>query len=83
MESTRAHCFWWLVVQVLFHAFLPSSAKPDGSRHSDNVNDNRDSMMCVELFNSHPMCAELMAPCLMGLYGDVEHTGFYEKLQHR
>lgn len=40
-------------------------------------------MMCVELFNSHPMCAELMAPCLMGLYGDVEHTGFYEKLQHR
>lgn len=28
----------------------------------------------------HPMCGRLLAPSLMALYGDVEHTGFYEKV---
>jgi ubiquitin conjugation factor E4 B len=68
---------------VLYHCFLPSAAKPHGGRQSDMVNENRDSVICVDMFHSYPLCSSLMAPALMGLYGDVEHTGFYDKLQHR
>ncbi|KAF0701142.1 Aste57867_8365 [Aphanomyces stellatus] len=29
------------------------------------------------------MAQQHLAPCLLALYGDVEQTGFYEKLEHR
>ncbi|CAN0225032.1 unnamed protein product, partial [Hapterophycus canaliculatus] len=35
------------------------------------------------LLYSHPLAQEHLAPSLLLLYGDVEHTGFYEKLTHR
>src|SRR5690606_14083186 len=36
-----------------------------------------------QLLLTDPAAQAFMAPCLLLLYGDVERTGFYEKLGHR
>ena len=37
------------------------------------------SQACVSALYNHVAAQQHLAPCLMELYGDVEHTGFYEK----
>eukprot|EP00750_Incisomonas_marina_P014313 INCI17636.5.p1 GENE.INCI17636.5~~INCI17636.5.p1 ORF type:complete len:852 (-),score=167.87 INCI17636.5:1887-4442(-) len=41
------------------------------------------SQDCVETLYNHKVAQQYLAPCLMELYGDVEQTGFYEKVSHR
>lgn len=65
---------------VLFDVFLPSVAKAADAQSRQR---EPESPRCNELFSSHPVSTAHMVPCLIGLYGDVEHTGFYDKLQHR
>ncbi|OQR99062.1 ubiquitin conjugation factor E4 [Achlya hypogyna] len=37
----------------------------------------------VAALTNSPLAQAHLAPCLLALYGDVEQTGFYEKLEHR
>jgi hypothetical protein len=72
--------------QVLFEAFLPLDAKPAEYRQGDRRRGDPstvDCFGCIEMLRSNAVCAQYMAPALMGLYGDVERTGFYEKPTHR
>ena len=64
--------------EVLFEVFLPSSAKAD-SASQGLAGDGPHTY----LLYSEPTAQAFMVPCLLLLYGDVERTGFYEKLGHR
>ncbi|KAE8878561.1 hypothetical protein PF005_g15297 [Phytophthora fragariae] len=61
--------------EVLFHIFLPSEESEE--------RETAGTAFGVELLMTNPLAQRHLAPCLLGLYGDVEHTGFYEKLEHR
>lgn len=61
--------------EVLFHVFLPSEEVDD--RQTSGTASGNHLLMTNALAQTH------LAPCLLGLYGDVEQTGFYEKLEHR
>ncbi|KAG2519761.1 hypothetical protein JM16_007023 [Phytophthora kernoviae] len=61
--------------EVLFHIFLPSEESEE--------RETAGTAFGVELLMTDPLAQRHLAPCLLGLYGDVEHTGFYEKLEHR
>eukprot|EP00940_MAST-03C_sp_MAST-3C-sp2_P002016 g2016.t1 len=64
---------------LLFFAFLESNVHgTNGFRR-----ERRRSAFCARLISDHPVAVRRLAPALMCLYGDVEHTGFYEKMQHR
>ncbi|RLN52723.1 hypothetical protein BBJ28_00016461 [Nothophytophthora sp. Chile5] len=61
--------------EVLFHIFLPSEESEE--------RETAGTAFGVQLLMTDPLAQRHLAPCLLGLYGDVEHTGFYEKLEHR
>lgn len=65
---------------VLFDVFLPSSDHPYAEQR-------RPGRVAHEphcgLLYAHHLAQNHLAPSLLLLYGDVEHTGFYEKLEHR
>ncbi|KAK1947523.1 putative ubiquitin conjugation factor E4 [Phytophthora citrophthora] len=61
--------------EVLFHIFLPSEESEE--------RETAGTAFGVELLRTDPLAQRHLAPCLLALYGDVEHTGFYEKLEHR
>ncbi|TMW65085.1 hypothetical protein Poli38472_009252 [Pythium oligandrum] len=61
--------------EVLFHIFLPSE-ESDGRQTAGTA-------FGVHLLTTNELAQTHLAPCLLALYGDVEHTGFYEKLEHR
>ncbi|OWZ05377.1 Ubiquitin conjugation factor E4 [Phytophthora megakarya] len=61
--------------EVLFHIFLPSEESEE--------RETAGTAFGVELLMTDPLAQRHIAPCLLALYGDVEHTGFYEKLEHR
>ncbi|KAG1711371.1 hypothetical protein DVH05_008625 [Phytophthora capsici] len=61
--------------EVLFHIFLPSEESEERETAGTSFG--------VELLRTDPLAQRHLAPCLLALYGDVEHTGFYEKLEHR
>ncbi|KAL4099290.1 hypothetical protein PRIC1_007130 [Phytophthora ramorum] len=61
--------------EVLFHIFLPSEESEE--------RETAGTAFGVELLMTNQLAQRHLAPCLLGLYGDVEHTGFYEKLEHR
>lgn len=67
---------------VLHDVFLPKDA-------SDRRRNVPDSVTCDPLhmgqpyLTSNPLAIETLAPSLLLLYGEVEHTGYYEKMQHR
>eukprot|EP00611_Tribonema_gayanum_P019689 TRINITY_DN3451_c0_g1_i4.p1 TRINITY_DN3451_c0_g1~~TRINITY_DN3451_c0_g1_i4.p1 ORF type:complete len:754 (+),score=251.32 TRINITY_DN3451_c0_g1_i4:167-2263(+) len=66
---------------VLFNAFLPESERFEDGRgrgRGGAVDDPH-----TALLYSHPLAQKHLAPSLLLLYGDVEHTGFYDKLTHR
>ncbi|KAL7517620.1 hypothetical protein ACHAWX_002527 [Stephanocyclus meneghinianus] len=66
---------------VLHDIFLPSSG--------DDRSDVPRSVSCDPLTGGQPyltsdkLAQETLAPSLLLLYGEVEHTGFYEKNSHR
>lgn len=61
--------------EVLFHIFLPSEESEE--------RETAGTAFGVQLLRTDPLAQRHLAPCLLALYGDVEHTGFYEKLEHR
>eukprot|EP00644_Phytophthora_capsici_P013443 jgi/Phyca11/568556/estExt2_Genewise1.C_PHYCAscaffold_290239 len=61
--------------EVLFHIFLPSEESEERETAGTSFG--------VELLRTDPLAQRHLAPCLLAMYGDVEHTGFYEKLEHR
>lgn len=61
--------------EVLFHIFLPSDESDE--------RETAGTAFGIELLRTSSLAQRHLAPCLLGLYGDVEQTGFYEKLEHR
>ncbi|KAL7684336.1 putative U box domain, Zinc finger, RING/FYVE/PHD-type, ubiquitin conjugation factor E4, core [Plasmopara halstedii] len=61
--------------EVLFYIFLPSDASDE--------RETAGTAFGMELLRSNVLAQRHLAPCLLALYGDVEQTGFYEKLEHR
>nr|CCA27857.1 ubiquitin conjugation factor E4 putative [Albugo laibachii Nc14] len=61
--------------EVLYHVFLPLD---EAEEHQSAA-----SPLAIDLLSTYPLAQEHLAPCLLALYGDVEQTGFYEKLEHR
>uniref|UniRef100_A0AAV1URR4 RING-type E3 ubiquitin transferase n=1 Tax=Peronospora matthiolae TaxID=2874970 RepID=A0AAV1URR4_9STRA len=61
--------------EVLFHVFLPSDESDE--------RETAGTAFGTELLMTDVLAQRHLAPCLLALYGDVEHTGFYEKLEHR
>lgn len=61
--------------QVLYYIFLPVE-----ETHNDQTTPSHTSSYALP---THPLASEYLAPALLELYGDVEHTGFYDKLEHR
>ena len=68
---------------TLFYGLLPGSAR-DGAnaKFSETHATFKDGRQCL-LIDSDISCQRYLAPCLLLLYGDVERTGHYEKIDHR
>lgn len=60
---------------VLFRVFLPTEESDE--------RETAGTALGIQLLTNDPLAQQHLAPCLLALYGDVEHTGFYEKLEHR
>ena len=66
---------------ILYDLFLPSAA--------DDRREVPTSVACDPLAGgqtfllSDPQAQESLAPSLLLLYGEVEHTGYYDKMTHR
>lgn len=60
---------------VLFSCFTPQNI-PKG--YEDTSPKTTSTML-----SSNPYCQKYIPPALLELYGDVEHTGFYDKVEHR
>jgi len=65
---------------VLFHVYLPVAERSHEEMwtHLPSVDGPHTSLL-----NSHVEAQMYLAPTLLLLYGDVERTGYYEKLAHR
>ena len=67
---------------VLHDVFLPGEEKRHGKTAANNVAmDPLAGGMTYLLSDSYAQ--ETLAPSLLLLYGEVEHTGYYEKMGHR
>ena len=64
---------------VLYEVFLPQAEKKESERGHPVPG----SPAYAGLLLSHPLAVRELAPALLLLYGDVEHTGYYDKLRHR
>ncbi|CAN0080528.1 unnamed protein product [Ascophyllum nodosum] len=65
---------------VLYKAFLPRGERSfDEDPHGAVLGGDAHT----GLLYSHPLAQRHLAPSLLLLYGDVEHTGFEDKLTHR
>lgn len=65
---------------ALFHIFLPASERSSQDMWTNiKVIDGPQT----NLLNSLPDCQHFLAPALLLLYGDVEKTGHFEKIEHR
>jgi ubiquitin conjugation factor E4 B len=66
--------------EVLYYVFLPVDAMEGEERWTFELPvDGPHST----LLSTNELCQNNMAPALLLLYGDVEKTGYYEKLGHR
>lgn len=66
---------------ILFQVFLPVDQRSQGDywSHQTHLKDGPHS----NLLSSHSDCQKYLAPALLLLYGDVEKTGYYDKLSNR
>lgn len=67
--------------QVLYYIFLPADEAEEGGNGRQAP--TAFQAMAAELLKTHSLAQQHLAPCLLALYGDVEQTGFYDKLEHR
>lgn len=69
---------------ALYSVFLPYDAKPQHEDGNDSLYRNTSTNpMSQCLIVPSRFGAEILAPSLMQLYGDVEATGIYDKMEHR
>lgn len=61
--------------ELLFYIFMPSEESEERQTAGTSFG--------IHLLSNDPLAQKHIAPCLLALYGDVEQTGFYEKLEHR
>jgi ubiquitin conjugation factor E4 B len=66
--------------ETLFSAFLSSHIRQGDSGRGPPP---PRSMYAEKLLHDHPLGQQYLPPALMVLYGDVEATGFYDKLNSR
>jgi ubiquitin conjugation factor E4 B len=66
--------------QVLFHIFLPVSERGREELYTHQASVDG---LHTSLLSTHREAQQFLAPALLLLYGDVEKTGFYEKLSNR
>jgi len=64
---------------LLYYVFLP----PEDRHDSPPSSTTRGHAIYTSLLLSNPLAQASLPPALLLLYGDVEHTGFYDKLEHR
>jgi ubiquitin conjugation factor E4 B len=67
---------------VLHDVYLPNEEKRNGQSLSNGVPNDPMAGGTTYLL-SDASAQETLAPSLLLLYGEVEHTGFYEKMGHR
>ena len=67
---------------VLYELFLPPSTDED-RRDSVPTSVYLDSKTGETYLLSDPSAQECLAPSLLLLYGEVEHTGYYDRMSHR
>jgi ubiquitin conjugation factor E4 B len=67
--------------QVLYYIFLSADEVEEGG--SGRQATTGFQSMAAQLLKTHSLAQLHLAPCLLALYGDVEQTGFYDKLEHR
>jgi ubiquitin conjugation factor E4 B len=68
---------------VLYELYLPSTGD---SRHRDSdvpSSIHTDPATGQTFLLSDPAAQQTLAPSLLLLYGEVEHTGYYDKMSHR
>lgn len=68
---------------VLASVFLPFDARGEDVERWSNATRVQTDGKHVLLLDNHEEVQKYLAPSLLLLYGDVERTGFYEKLSHR
>eukprot|EP00941_MAST-03F_sp_MAST-3F-sp1_P001300 g1300.t1 len=68
--------FYDVCLTNAFKSAQKNSTQQNLRLHSDSIN-------FTSLLDSDIHAASFMAPGLMKLYGDVEHTGFYDRGKHR
>jgi len=66
---------------LLYLVFLPPEERLDHS--STSAAATRGHSVYTSFLLNNPLAQASLAPALLLLYGDVEHTGFYDKLEHR
>lgn len=66
--------------QLLFHLFLPVADRQHEERYTNFPSIDGPH---TSLLSTHVGAQRFLAPSLLLLYGDVERTGFYEKLSNR
>lgn len=69
--------------EVLYYVFLPYSKSRDEDMRYQAFNGSAADGRHTRLLDSHLEAQLYLAPALLLLYGDVEKTGFYDKLSHR
>eukprot|EP00977_Amphora_coffeiformis_P008857 scaffold1999_cov153-Amphora_coffeaeformis.AAC.17 len=65
---------------TLYEVFLPSA---DGARSDVPESVYMDVTVGQSYMLADPSAQETLAPSLLLLYGEVEHTGYYDKMAHR
>ena len=65
---------------ILYEVFLPSA---DGARSEVPESVYMDHRVGQSYMLADPSAQETLAPSLLLLYGEVEHTGYYDKMSHR
>lgn len=92
LEGIFTFCVWMLTNPALIHSphlrakfgdVLYMVFLPPEERMEEGNPPPPSHVMYTRLLLTHPEAQKSLAPSLLLLYGDVEHTGFYDKLGHR
>lgn len=69
--------------QALYQVFLPSTVEGLRREHWSNIDNKSSNGLHTSLLESSIDAQRYLAPALLLLYGDVERTGYYEKIGFR
>jgi ubiquitin conjugation factor E4 B len=69
--------------EVLFQVFLPNKERDAGPYNERYINKRYPDGIHASMLDNDVLSQKYLAPALLLLYGDVERTGEYEKINHR